>query len=77
MRRLKIGPSDQLLTNSGIRHSLWALSSENFRTRKPRPRKHFHHKAGDRIRADDVPAWEFGSRRAIACGAGTYNAFFG
>jgi hypothetical protein len=49
-----MGPSDQLMTNSGGWHSFLAVSSEKARTRKPRPCKHFHSKAGDRIRTDDV-----------------------
>jgi hypothetical protein len=49
-----MGPSDQLLTNSASWHSFLAHSSEKAQTRKPRPCKHFHSKAGDRIRTDDV-----------------------
>jgi hypothetical protein len=49
-----MGPSDQLMTNSASWHSFLAVSSEKARTRKSRPCKHFHQKAGDRIRTDDV-----------------------
>ena len=49
-----MGPSDQLMTNSGSWHSFLAVSSEKARTRKPRPCKHLHQKAGDGIRTHDV-----------------------
>jgi len=49
-----MGPSDQLMTNSASWHSLLAVSSEKAQTCKPRPCKHFHQEAGDRIRTDDV-----------------------
>jgi hypothetical protein len=49
-----MGPSDQLMTNSGGWHSFLAFSSEKAQAHKPRPCKHFHSKAGDRIRTDDV-----------------------
>ncbi len=49
--------SDPLMTHSSenavfIGH--WPAPTEKARTRKPRPCKHFHQKAGDRIRTDDV-----------------------
>jgi hypothetical protein len=49
-----MGPSDQLMTNSGGWHSFLAFSSEKAQAHKPRPCKHFHSKAGDGIRTHDV-----------------------
>jgi hypothetical protein len=46
-----MGPSDQLMTNSGGWHSFLAFSSEKAQAR---PSKHFHSKAGDGIRTHDV-----------------------
>ena len=49
-----MGASDQLMTNSGSWHSSWTVAMKKARTRKSRPCKQFHGKAGDGIRTHDL-----------------------
>ena len=63
-----MGRTDQLMTNAASWHSFLALPSKKAWTRKPRPCKHFHSKAGDGIRTHDV---QLGNQSG-ACVSGQY-----